>query len=119
MNKEFMKISKQIGEKELEIIRNGSFGDIFEMLLSGNNEISKADEMLKELGYVIEERDNVIILNRKNCKQGFRRSNVIYFDKNRKELKIGDRTSRGCDARKLSMEELQAINEKVKELGWI
>lgn len=36
--KEVIKVTKQIGEEELEIIKNGNFKDIFELLFSGDKE---------------------------------------------------------------------------------
>ena len=73
--------------------------------------MSKADEMFEKLGYEIKEHkpmfDNnfIDIFNKKIHK-------IIRFTKGEKTIEI-------YGMPKLSMQELQAINEKCKELGWL
>lgn len=68
--------------------------------------MSKADELFKSLGY------------KKNFEDKYRANyentgyeTIINFDKDIKEIRIWNNG--------INTEELQAINEKVKELGWI
>ena len=75
--------------------------------------MSKADEMFKKLGYGID-IDNF--------------SNLIYLNKNDKEIRFWKREKcvevsirpieYEANSMYFNMKELQAINEKVKELGW-
>ncbi len=72
--------------------------------------MSKADEMFDKLGYKI--RDN-------DCYLEYRKDseNIIYFHNNNQTfIKIGKYEGM-CDD--ITMQELQAINEKCKELGWL
>ncbi len=69
--------------------------------------MSKADKMFEELGYEkIEEKDYIAYIE-KTEPSPFRTE--IYFHTDKRLLQI-----HGC----INAEELQAINEKVKELGW-
>ena len=74
-------------------------------------ELSKADEMFKKLGYKINNLSNSHIIQYKIDRDN--EFHFVYiridFYKRLKNINI-DGT--------ISMEELQAINEKVKELGW-
>ena len=65
--------------------------------------MSKADEMFEKFGYMIFEDDYKVIFDDRNV-------NII-FDKETKTINTNDGIT-------LNLEELQAINEKVKELGW-
>lgn len=70
--------------------------------------MSKADEMFKELGYKKTERNyrtagKVYEYENDDCR-------CIDFMSDLKEVKLWNIT--------INMQELQAINEKVKELGW-
>lgn len=75
--------------------------------------LSKADEMLEHLGYIkqYENDGNIYYYIDVICKDDY-----ICFDLGRKTY-----TKRVCyhDAGEITIEELQAINEKVKELGWL
>lgn len=74
--------------------------------------MSKADEMFEELGYEIENEDEICRIY-KIAKFG----NILMFvfyknaTDERYRLKVYEKY--------LSMQELQAINLKCKELGWI
>jgi len=77
--------------------------------------MSKADEMFKELGYIEQKSDWAIKC--KYVKVLEKTKYCIAFDSfGRKVVVFGfkDREFR----KEISMQELQAINEKVKELGW-
>ena len=69
--------------------------------------MSKADEMFEDFGSIITEENNIIkytsILNNEN---------KILFIKDIKIVTLENFHS-------LDMQELQAINEKCKELGWL
>lgn len=75
--------------------------------------MSKADEMFKELGYEKETEYDYEFIYRKYEKHIFK---FIRFWKLDKEVIKQDEDGRYMG---ISMQELQAINEKVKELGWI
>lgn len=68
--------------------------------------MSKADEMLKELGYVIDNKNNYAI-------QYYKKDELFG---ERLDFCIQDKTFNKYN---ITMEELKAINEKVKELGWL
>lgn len=72
--------------------------------------MSKADEMFKELGYRKIGADNY------TCNYENKRHSHIYFYKKSKTL---DLASNYDNNKILPLAQLQAINEKVKELGWI
>lgn len=67
--------------------------------------MSKVDELFKEIGYKFEYEDELsfILANRTKAR-------YITFLKDTKTLMLTSNTT---------MQELQAINEKCKELGWI
>lgn len=69
--------------------------------------MSKADEMFEELGYEKQHEGTY-----KREKQTI----VFYFDT--KEVAIYKKDENGIGIDFIDMQELQAINEKVKELGW-
>ena len=79
--------------------------------------MSKADELFKELGYKkIEENDKyVLYLSEKSLwrqrKIRFWKDEKIIFN----DLLENDKV---VSSVKIGIEELKAINEKVKELGW-
>lgn len=76
--------------------------------------MSKADKMFEELGY---ERIPKRLNQMYDIKYYKDDDNVFYFNLERKNfLKSGEYDGM-CD--NITMQELQAINEKVKELGWI
>lgn len=68
--------------------------------------MSKADEMFAKLDYVKDETGNEIIYQLNN--------HEICFYLNRQMFDCGC----GIGRELINMQELQAINEKVKELGW-
>lgn len=69
--------------------------------------MSKADEMFEELSYKKFEGLRTIDFYTNN--------GLIQFDKNYKVIHI----NKDEETDFMSMQELQAINEKCKELGWI
>lgn len=69
--------------------------------------MSKTDEIFKKLGY---KRYNEYVFIKK-CDRGI----VIEFDKKDKTFQKDFYGEIGA----ITMQELQAINEKVKEMGWI
>lgn len=69
--------------------------------------MSKADEMFKELGYKnVRENENWIVYKGKE--------KDIDFNKKYKTIEVEN----GMESKKFNIQELQAINEKVKELSW-
>ena len=75
--------------------------------------MSKADKMFEELGYTIKEKvrftlDRLVYKNLENVTM------ISFCEEYKVVLKTQDIYPKAID-----MQELQAINEKVKELGWI
>lgn len=70
--------------------------------------MSKADKMFKELGYIVEEGRINVFIGRGKKDEDF--SNDFIIHKKSKSITIYKML--------ISIQELQAINEKVKELGW-
>lgn len=68
--------------------------------------MSKANEMFEKLGYTMDNIGNKIIYKKNN--------HEICFYLSRKTFDCGC----GIGREFITMQELQAINEKVKELGW-
>ena len=75
--------------------------------------MSKADEMFEELGYKIEEKDNFKTYIKYHKYVTYR----IVFCIEQKEIYFCNDTN--IYFTRFNLKELQAINEKVKELGWI
>lgn len=83
--------------------------------------MSKADKMFEELGYKKEEDNFGIIeyykrveepyLGNKNYKCFYAKYTIVFSSKTFYKYS-------NCNNKSFTMEELQAINEKVKELGW-
>ena len=71
--------------------------------------MSKADEMFKELGYKKQNNPGIEVRYIKD------ENNIIRFWKPNFSICKQDEDGREMG---ISMQELQAINEKVKELGW-
>lgn len=69
--------------------------------------MSKADKMFKELGYKVDYENSYTIVFFKNDNLFGKR--IDFFKQYKTFNKLGD----------ITMQELQAINEKCKELGWI
>lgn len=69
--------------------------------------MSKADEMFEKLGYIEHYNTEYAEIFRKDSKKSFGRQ--IAFNQKTKGIMIENY---------ITMQELQAINEKVKELGW-
>ena len=75
--------------------------------------MSKADEMFEELGYKKDEKRKIInIIKYINDRENIE----ITFDTLEKLIAVSDK---GDSYNWFNVDELQAINEKVKELGWI
>ena len=72
--------------------------------------MSKADEMFEKLGY----KQSITQLGHLKYYKDY--DNVIYFMLEKKAFNKSGEYDGMCDH--ITMEELQAINEKVKELGW-
>lgn len=73
--------------------------------------MSKADELFKELGYEKSETRDTVMYKYQDTILGDKFEFQIFFSKISKLVFI-----KGKDG--ISMSELKAINEKVKELGW-
>ena len=73
--------------------------------------MSKTDERFTKLGY---KKEYTQLEDIKYYKDD---DNVIYFRKKHKTFNKSGEYDGMCDY--ITMQELQAINEKVKELGWI
>ena len=69
--------------------------------------MSKADEMFEELGYKKEDDEYWIIYKGEE--------KDITFNKKYKNVEVYDER----ESQYMTMRELQAINEKCKELGWL
>lgn len=76
--------------------------------------MSKADEMFKELGYKKWENEDCIMY----MKDLFMITFILPNERFITEYKQGDYNFPKIRPFEVSMQELQAINEKVKELGW-
>lgn len=76
--------------------------------------MSEADKMLEELGYVKIVENNIKILYEK---EGNFWDKEISFDLIDKQIRV--ETSSSGDSESITMQELQAINKKVEELGWL
>lgn len=72
--------------------------------------MSNADKMFKELGYTEDESYNLISYEKDEGEHLY----TIVFDTVNKTFYKGST----CHDDAITMQELQAINEKVKELGW-
>jgi len=70
--------------------------------------MSKADEMLEELGYKNVRQTEYWIVYKGKEKD-------IDFSLRYKTIEVEN----GMESKNITMQELQAINEKCKELGWI
>ena len=77
--------------------------------------VSKADEMFKKLGYKKWENEDCIMY----MKDLFMITFILPNERFITEYKQGDYNFPKIRPFEISMQELQAINEKVKELGWI
>lgn len=71
--------------------------------------MSKADEMFEKLKYYKKESKNIISYENVDIEK------FIYFNKNIRMINCENYYDGSGD---ISMQELQAINEKVKELQW-
>lgn len=80
--------------------------------------MSKADEMFKELGYEKIRNNEKEILYKKEYKS---KANFIAFDFYTKTMlcEYADEDYEFNGALNINMQELQAINEKCKELNWL
>lgn len=74
--------------------------------------MSKADEMFKKLGYLIEKNEDRTVIYKTNCADS-KIYVCVFFntDETKFRLKLYEQY--------YSIELLQAINEKCKELKWI
>ena len=77
--------------------------------------MSKADKMFEELGYIKIKQINELRIVYRDTKH---KKNIVFFI----NKKIGKENSNNVGVSGMyewfTMQELQAINEKVKELGW-
>lgn len=79
--------------------------------------MSEADKMFEELGYIKKEEKNYIRYN-KFGNVGF--GEMIDFDLKNKKFRLTNKTCQGnTHFRYGTMQELQAIIQKCKELRWI
>ena len=76
--------------------------------------MSEADKMFEKLGYGKKELIEIVIYENKNDEE-------IYIDKKQRiVIKEAYLSSLNIyEAREITMQELQAINKKCEELGWI
>lgn len=86
--------------------------------------MSKADEMFKKLGYKIDEQDEYIVYWKVAKKQRVNFYNnqneiQIEFNFNYKTVEKRDRIELDENSHIITMKELQAINKKCEELGWL
>ncbi len=72
--------------------------------------MSKADDMFEKLGYTIQIDDGKVMMYQKKWSSMWNKT-AISFDRTSHFITFFDKES-------LTMKELQAINEKCKELGW-
>ena len=81
--------------------------------------MSKADEMFEELGYKKKSESSNFILYENEYTMSNRC--YIYFDLKKKLVQAEDIDDvyEMKEASYLNVQELKAINEKVKELGWL
>lgn len=79
--------------------------------------MSKADKMLRSLGYVINESNNEIIYINENIKTGF--IQAIIFDKNVKRVWMPVFPLEPERVACLCAKTIEAINIKTKELDWL
>lgn len=70
--------------------------------------MSKADEMFEELRYTEHYNTEYAEIFRKDSKKSFGR-----------QIAFNRKTKRIMNENYITMQELQAINEKCKELGWL
>ena len=71
-----------------------------------------ADEMFEELGYVRTKGNEYWIIYK-----NFRKD--IDFNLEHKTIMVGARMGMELESEEFNMQELQAINKKVEELGWV
>lgn len=76
--------------------------------------MSKADEMFEKLGYVKEETEFIVVYSKGNYKK--KNLQIIHFLLDVKKLQINDNY---IYQHRLHLNEIQAIVEKCKELGWL
>ena len=81
----------------------------YELLLSLEKE-KTADEMFEELGYKLKYQDTNNICYRNSYESH------IYFRKNDKTIDLAGRNNTN---KIIKLEQLQAINKKCEELGWL
>lgn len=74
--------------------------------------MSKADKMLKELGY---EKDEIDVDDNVICDYENEYGFIIFY----KDKSVGTFCKEDKHIVCIDMEDLKAINEKVKELGWV
>ena len=77
--------------------------------------MSKSDEMFDELGYKLISKTDTFIIYEKEDNETYPYKKELSFSLKHKSIIKSCKLYNRCW---LSMQELQAINEKVKELGW-
>lgn len=81
--------------------------------------MSKADEMFEKLGYKINHVDNYIICTKKSIINEEIKIIVFNCNKTLIDIRTDDNFNLQLITTVLNIQELQAINEKIKELGWL
>ena len=83
--------------------------------------MSKADEMFEELGYKKYYNENVEEIEGKivYIKRYTATDNIIEFDLVHQGIMVAEDSKYTLHAEYFSVKELQAINEKCRELGWL
>lgn len=83
--------------------------------------MSKADEMFEKLGYKKKEDIHEIRYSYTDKRENYNNTDIVFY-KQYKQIENylpKCRSDYESDSAILTMQELQAINEKVKELEWI
>ena len=101
------------GDKEKFRTTDKQFRQLWE-----RNNMSEADKLFEELGYEKEYVQDKNMHRDEYIKYSNNELVSILFDIFRKKIAISDTSSWEFEARYVGMQELKAINMKVKQLGW-
>lgn len=80
--------------------------------------MSEADEMFKELGYEIHNEEGFILYNKISEINDEYKVIVFNVNKGLIDIRTDDNLNLQVITTVLNIQELRAINEKIKELGW-